>query len=57
MSSDAREERILSLVQRLEACLNEDPEEGHISADELLLEFIDDERVTKAFDMIKKWYA
>ena len=35
-----------------------DPEEAHIKADQLLLEFINDKEVTKAYDRIDiKWYA
>lgn len=34
-----------------------DSEADHIKADKLLLEFINDERVTVAFDYISKWYA
>ena len=34
-----------------------DEECDHIEADELLLHFINDEDVKKAFDAIKKWYA
>lgn len=35
-----------------------DPESNHIDADELLLlEYIHDEVVTKAFESIRKWYA
>lgn len=33
------------------------PEEAHAYADDLLLEYINDELVTDAFDKIKKWYA
>lgn len=34
-----------------------DEESNHIKADELLLRYINDERVTQEFDKIKKWYA
>ena len=34
-----------------------DPEVIHPEADELLIEYIGDEKVKKAFDRIKKWYA
>lgn len=34
-----------------------DPEADHLNADELLLEFINDPEVTKAFEYIEKWYA
>lgn len=34
-----------------------DEECDHIKADELLLQYINDENVTKAFESINKWYA
>lgn len=34
-----------------------DEESNHIKADELLLRYINDDRVTQEFDKIKKWYA
>ncbi|MBY0413717.1 MAG: hypothetical protein K2Q18_06110 [Bdellovibrionales bacterium] len=34
-----------------------DPELDHAIADQLLLEFINDEEVTRCFEDIKKWYA
>lgn len=34
-----------------------DEENDHVDADKLLLQFINDESVTAAFDSIKKWYA
>jgi hypothetical protein len=34
-----------------------DCEDGHMYADLLLLEYIDDERITDAFDRIDRWYA
>lgn len=34
-----------------------DPEEDHIKADDLLLEFIDNADVTENFKAIEKWYA
>ncbi|MEK7208519.1 MAG: hypothetical protein AAB699_03180 [Patescibacteria group bacterium] len=35
----------------------ESPEGAHVKADKALLEYIGDEKVTKAFDSIDKWYA
>jgi hypothetical protein len=32
-------------------------EELHIDADQALLDFIDDDEITVAFHMIRKWYA
>ncbi len=36
---------------------NSDLENAHMIADQLLLEFIDDEEVSQAFFDIDKWYA
>ena len=44
------------LIDKLNG-LCSDPEENHIEADELLLEFINDEDVKEAFQSIYKWYA
>lgn len=35
----------------------DDPESAHYEAEQLLLAFIDDEEVTKAFGAVPKWYA
>jgi hypothetical protein len=32
------------------------PDEDHMEADSLLLEYISDERITKIFNEIEKWY-
>lgn len=32
-------------------------DEDHIEADNLLLEYIDDEEVTACFEAIERWYA
>lgn len=34
-----------------------DPEEYHCMADNLLLQYINDDKVTKTYAKIKKWYA
>ena len=34
-----------------------DEEVDHMEADQLLLDYINDEEITMAFDSIKKWYA
>ena len=36
---------------------NDFPEETHLEADNLLLNYIDDKDVTEAFYRIRKWYA
>jgi hypothetical protein len=46
------------LIKQLKALQGEFDKEGsHKQADQLLLEFIDDPRVTEAFEDIDKWYA
>lgn len=47
------------LVAKLNAiaAANDDPEEDHHWADELLLDFIDDDEVRQAFLRITRWYA
>ena len=44
------------IVERQESG-DEDYESHHAEADELLLDYINDEKVTEAFNKIKKWYA
>lgn len=34
-----------------------DQEGNHVKADELLLKYINDERVTQEFNKIEKWYS
>ncbi len=53
MSEDKRQ----MLLERLRSMRWEDPETGHLTADELLLEYIGDPEVTAAFHEIDKWYA
>jgi hypothetical protein len=45
------------LIDRLHVLMDVEAENAHSSADELLLEFIGDEDISKAFSLIKKWYA
>lgn len=55
-----RDSKIVELVEGLSAIKDDcwrDPEYGHIRADQLLLTFIGDDRVTDAFDAVRKWYA
>lgn len=43
---------------KLAAELSEtDPESGHSDADDILLEFIDDEEVSEAYGQVKRWFA
>lgn len=36
---------------------NRDMEENHVCADDLLLQFINDEQVREIYDSIEKWYS
>ncbi len=46
------------LVKELKALQNGgDEESDHARADNLLLEYINDEEVDEAFDKIEKWYS
>jgi hypothetical protein len=46
------------LLAKLEACRQDgDLETAHYEADNALLEFINDDAITGAFNAIEKWYA
>ena len=48
------------LIKRLENCPSKvggDEENAHVEADELLLDYINDEDIRKSFENIEKWYA
>jgi hypothetical protein len=45
------------LVLKLKECNELGTEDGHMEADELLIEFINDPDVKKAFNDLSKWYA
>lgn len=46
------------LIEELKALIDSDNlEEAHVTADNLLLDFINDEEVSDAFRDIDKWYA
>jgi len=52
--------RRLALIERLKLAsetADTDTEQGHEDADSILLEFINDEEVSKLYGEIKKWYA
>jgi len=48
-------EELLSILKELQE--NGDQEIAHAKADDALLEYINDEDVSKAFEEIDKWYA
>ena len=45
------------LLKKLEECKYESTEEGHYEADMLLLEYINDEEIERAYKDVPKWYA
>lgn len=49
------EEELIKKLKELHD--NDDAEVVHVKADNLLLEFIDDEKVKKAFRGVRRWYA
>jgi hypothetical protein len=44
-------------LNEIAANFNGDPEAAHGFADSLLIAYINDHEVTKAFDRVEKWYA
>jgi hypothetical protein len=48
---------LVKALRKLKTDPNLDIEDVHVEADRLLVEFIDDPEVTKAFEDIDKWYA
>jgi len=56
-------ERLVKELKDLEkTCINEtyncyDAEKGHLKADQLLLEYINDPEVTEVFEGLDKWYS
>ncbi|MBE3144191.1 MAG: hypothetical protein IMZ61_09750 [Planctomycetes bacterium] len=45
------------LADKLKDCQSQDTENCHMAADRLLLEYINNDEVTKAFYALSKWYA
>jgi hypothetical protein len=45
------------LLEALRDLKNDDPESGHLTADELLLCYIGDPEIREAFEALDKWYA
>ena len=46
------------LIKELEKLHGDtDIEIAHSRADDLLIDFINDEKITKAYNLIEKWYA
>jgi hypothetical protein len=56
-SAEGGKMTIPELLQALQKCNSGDREKDHVDADELLLKFIDNQNITRAFEAIEKWYA
>ena len=52
-----RAAEVEALVEKLSACDGTDPEADHAEADRLLLAFIADGDIERAYLVIPKWYA
>lgn len=50
-------DELLKSLQELVEDPSGDTENDHMKADNLLLKFIDDAKITELFKAIKKWYA
>ena len=50
-------DELLNRLKELVAESQRNPETAHPKADELLVAFINDTRVTELFNAIEKWYA
>lgn len=44
-------------IKKLKNCDSNDYEVEHLKADEILLEYINDEEIEEAYNKIHKWYA
>jgi len=48
----------VELIKKLKALqIDTDPESAHSEADDLLLEYINDQDISKEFNDIHKWYS
>jgi len=45
------------LLKRLKECTEYDTEAGHSAADDALLQYINDDEISKAFKSLERWYA
>lgn len=54
MNKDDKLEKLIITLKKLKGT---DPEDGHIEADNALLEYINNSEVTKAFNELTKWYC
>ena len=52
-----RKSGFIEQMKRIAADSQSDPESAHSEADDLLLEYINDEEITKAYGEVKRWFA
>ena len=50
-------EKLINELKKLSSNVNNDFEMTHWKADELLIKYINDKDIKKAFDNVGKWYA
>lgn len=50
-------DELLQALVKIKEDYSHDEEVAHVRADELLLQYIDDERISQVFENIDKWYA
>lgn len=50
-------EQLIKRLNEIAELSSGDPEVAHSQADDLLIEYIGDEKVKEAFENIDKWYA
>ena len=52
-----RRKALLERLKMAQELSENDPEQGHQDAEDILLEIIDDEEVAELYGTVKKWYA
>lgn len=50
-------EELITELEKLVKTENDDYETTHAKADMLLIQYINDEEITEAYDNVGKWYA
>ena len=50
-------EKLIGRLEQIKAKYGGDQEAAHMYADEALLEYIDDNDISEAYEAIDKWYA
>lgn len=49
--------KLIIELQKISRTENDDYETTHYKADKLLLQYINDEEITKAYENVGKWYS